>query len=124
LVVYGNGVNFGSRTVGVLNPDGTTLYPGGAPDGSNVGVVFLLDDFGNQTHFVGIEAGIEQTLATVLETDTVYTLTLTPGVGSRYFLVVPQGGSYEGSYGDATTGSRPASLSACRTQRVVDCSAD
>jgi hypothetical protein len=290
-LVYGNGVNFGARTVGVLNPTGTMLYPGGAPDGDNVGVVFLLDDFGNQTHFAGIEAGMQQTLAATLETDTMYTLTvevgnigndpapphnqfqftgfpgyridllaggvpiasdgsllppegeflastlqvaigrshpqagtaigirlvnlnsapglevnfddvrlaadvlgsgsvpdggrtagaplvldkasgtditlswsasclasdtdyavyegtlgdftshaptgspicstssrtsviLTPSAGARYYLVVPQGASYEGSYGDSSTGGRPPSLAACQPQRVVDCPAE
>lgn len=53
-------VDFGFRTVGALNPNGTTLYPGGAPDGNNVGVVFLLDDPEDQGAFAGVEAGLQQ----------------------------------------------------------------
>ena len=53
-------IDFGWRTVGALNPNGTTLYPGGAPDGNNVGVVFLLDDPGDQSVWAGVEAGLQQ----------------------------------------------------------------
>lgn len=77
--VYGGAVDFGFRTVGVLDPTGTTLYPGGAPEGENVGVVFLLDDVGDQTAFAGIEAGLEQTLDATLEFLSVYTLTVEVG---------------------------------------------
>lgn len=72
-------VNFSFRTVGVLDPTGTTLYPAGAPEGENVGVVFLLDDQGDQTSFAGSPAGLEQTLGAVLETATTYTLTVEVG---------------------------------------------
>lgn len=77
--VYGSGINFGLRTIGVLDPNGTTLYPGPVPDGENVGVVFLLDDAGDQTAFAGIEAGMEQTLSAPLETNTRYDLTVEVG---------------------------------------------
>lgn len=72
--IHGSGVDLGFRTVGVLDPTGTTLYPGGAPEGENVGVVFLLDDPGDQTAFANLEAGLEQTLASLLEPDTRYRL--------------------------------------------------
>ena len=72
-------IDFGYRTVGVLDPAGTGWYPGGAPDGDNVGVVFLLDDFDNQTVFAGIESGMLQTLSAILETETTYTLTVEVG---------------------------------------------
>jgi hypothetical protein len=67
------------RTIGVLNPSTTDLYPVGAPEGSNVGVVFLLDDFGNQTLFAGEPAGMRQVLVATLQTATRYTLTLQVG---------------------------------------------
>ncbi|ANM30633.1 hypothetical protein ABI59_15220 [Acidobacteria bacterium Mor1] len=72
-------IDFGYRTVGVLDPTGTQLYPGGAPHGDNVGVVFLLDDPDNQTMVAGIESGMMQTLSATLETDTIYTLTIEVG---------------------------------------------
>jgi hypothetical protein len=79
-VVYGNGIDFGFRTVGVLDPAGTAYYPGGVPEGENVGVAFLLDDPGDQTVFAGIEAGIEQELTNEpLLLGTRYTLTVEVG---------------------------------------------
>ena len=72
-------IDFGSRTIGVLDPATTTLYTGPVPDGENVGVVFLLDDAGNQTFFAGVESGMFQTLSTPLENDTHYTLTVEVG---------------------------------------------
>jgi hypothetical protein len=72
-------LNFNNRTVGVLNPNGTTLYSGGAPLGSNVGVVFLLDNAGNQAQFANSPAGMEQTLAVTLQSSTTYTLRVEVG---------------------------------------------
>ncbi len=47
---------------------------------------------------------------------------ITPGSGSLYFLVVPQGGSREGSYGQASDGGeRPPSSSPCRSQEFSGC---
>lgn len=77
--VFGQGIDFGNRTIGVLNPATTTLYTSPVPDGDNVGVVFLLDDPGQQTVFAGIEAGMQQTLPTLLQLGTRYTLTLEVG---------------------------------------------
>jgi hypothetical protein len=65
--VYGNGINFGARTIGVLHPNTTTLYIEPVPDGQNVGVIFLMDNPGNQTQFAGIEAGMQQTLTATLQ---------------------------------------------------------
>ena len=49
------------------------------------------------------------------------TATITPGAGSRYYLVVPQGDVREGSYGSASGGPRPPSASACQEQLVGIC---
>lgn len=73
-VVYGNGINFGNRTIGVLRPVTTTLYAEPVPLGQNVGVIFLMDNPANQTFFAGIEAGMRQTLADTLQTGRRYTL--------------------------------------------------
>ena len=78
--VYGAGINFGARTIGVLDPQGTTLYVEPVPEGENVGVAFLLDNSGDQTDFAGIEAGLEQTLVgEPLVAGTRYTLTVEVG---------------------------------------------
>lgn len=66
-------IDFSGRVVGVLNPASTTLYVEPAPDGDNVGVVFLLPSFTNT------EAGLQQTLAATLATNTVYTLDVEVG---------------------------------------------
>ena len=77
--VYGNGINFGNRTIGVLHPNTTTLYLEPVPTGSNVGVIFLMDNPGNQTQFANIEAGMRQMLGTTLQSLTRYTLTVEVG---------------------------------------------
>lgn len=64
---YGD-INFINRVIGVLNPATTTLYSVPAPDGANVGVVFLLDAG------PAVESGFSQTLAATLHTNTLYTL--------------------------------------------------
>jgi len=75
---YGT-INHNNRSIGAVNPTGSTLYPGGAPEGRNVGVVFLMDNPGNQSQFAGIESGLVQTLAATLQTNTRYTLTVEVG---------------------------------------------
>ena len=75
---YGT-INHNNRSIGAVNPTGSTLYPGGAPEGRNVGVVFLMDNPGNQSQFAGIESGLVQTLAATLQTNTRYTLTVDVG---------------------------------------------
>ena len=70
---YGD-LDFGLRTIGVLHPATTSLYAVEPPEGNNVGVVFLLDDFGDQTFFADQEAGLQQTLTATLQADTRYTL--------------------------------------------------
>ncbi len=75
---YGT-LDFGFRTIGVLHPATTTLYDQPPPDGSNVGVVFLLDDPANQAHFANQEAGLLQTLSDALQTSTRYTLRVNVG---------------------------------------------
>jgi len=72
-------LDFGFRTIGVLNPATTTLYAVAPPDGSNVGVVFLLDDPGNPTIFAGQEAGLTQTLDTALQGGRSYVLRVEVG---------------------------------------------
>ena len=49
--------------------------------------------------------------------------TITPGMGDRYYLVVPHDGTDEGSYGiDSDGDPRPASADACQPQAVATCS--
>ena len=69
---YGDSLDFGNRTIGVLNPTTTALYLDPVPDGSNVGVTFLMPQMND-------EAGLQQTLAATLETSTQYTLTVEVG---------------------------------------------
>jgi acetyl esterase/lipase len=76
---YGNGLNFGNRTIGVLDPATTTLYAGPVPHGENAGVIFLMDNQANQTSFAGIEAGLRQILAAGLHTRRQYTLRVEVG---------------------------------------------
>jgi hapalindole H/12-epi-hapalindole U/12-epi-fischerindole U synthase len=75
---YGS-INHSNRSIGALNPTGSTLYSGGAPEGRNVGVVFLMDNANNQTQFAGIESGLVQTLDATLQLNTHYTLTVEVG---------------------------------------------
>ncbi len=75
---YGN-INFSNLAIGSLNPNGTTLYTDAVPDGNNVGVVFMLDDFFNQSIFNSNEGGLQQTLTTSLQSNTRYTLTVNVG---------------------------------------------
>lgn len=72
-------IDFGLRTIGVLHPATTTLYSEPAPDGDNVAVVFLLDNFGNQTLFANSPAGMQQVLTTPLRTNTHYALEVQVG---------------------------------------------
>ena len=77
--VHGGPINFGARTIGVLDPAGSTLYAEPPPHGENVGVVFLMDNQANQTNFARIEAGLRQTLASTLQTRRRYTLRVEVG---------------------------------------------
>lgn len=69
---FGN-VNYGWRTIGVVNPNSTQLYLDPVPHGSNVGVTFLGPTFSNSP------AGLQQTLGTSLQARTTYTLTVAVG---------------------------------------------
>ncbi|MBL9103132.1 MAG: hypothetical protein JNL82_19455 [Myxococcales bacterium] len=62
------------NSLGVLNPTGTALYPGGAPEGDNVALIFLWRD---QTS--GSPAGYVQTLGAAALADTAYTLRVRVG---------------------------------------------
>ena len=75
---YGS-INNNNRSVGVLDPAGSTLYAGPVPHGENVGVIFLMDNPQNQTFFANIEAGLRQTLAATLQTRRRYTLRVEVG---------------------------------------------
>jgi len=61
------GQNYNS--LGILNPTGTVLYPGGAAEGKNVALVFL---WRMQTD--GLPAGISQQLGAMVKPKTHYTL--------------------------------------------------
>jgi len=69
---YGS-LNFGWRTIGVVNPNSTQLYLDPVPLGSNVGVTFL-----GPTHS-NTPSGLAQTLSTTLQARTAYTLTVAVG---------------------------------------------
>jgi hypothetical protein len=72
--VYNTGNTNNDRFFGVWNPTGTnTFLNGDAPDGVNVGVVFLQ----NTTNIA--EAGLRQTLSDTLQLNTTYTLTIEVG---------------------------------------------
>lgn len=62
------------NSLGVLNPTGTVLYPGGAPEGSNVALVFLWREQTND-----MPAGYVQQLADDLQANTQYTLRVKVG---------------------------------------------
>lgn len=72
-VRYGS-INDGLRAVGVLNPNLTVMYVDAVPHGSNVGVVFLVDNGGDHSQFNNSPAGIEQTLAATLQLNCTYVL--------------------------------------------------
>jgi hypothetical protein len=72
-------IDNGSRSVGALNPSSTQLYLDPAPDGRNVGVVFLLDRVGDPSYFANSAAGLQQTLTAVLAPSSEYTLTVAVG---------------------------------------------
>jgi acetyl esterase/lipase len=75
---YGS-INNNNRSVGVLDPAGSTLYAGPVPLGENVGVTFLMDNPQNQIFFANSEAGLRQTLAATLQTKRRYTLRVEVG---------------------------------------------
>ena len=47
------------------------------------------------------------------------TATFTPASGGRYYLISPNDGSAEGSYGESSTGERPQGLSPCETIQTL-----
>ncbi len=77
---YGS-VDFGWRTIGVVNPNTTLLYLDPVPHGSNVGVTFFGPSFGNSP------AGMFQTLSTTLQGRTRYTLLVE--VGNMAYVTSP-----------------------------------
>ena len=66
-------LNGGGNSIGVLNPTSSTFFPAGAPEGSNVALIFLSNTIG------GPPAGIRQTLGTPLSAGTIYTLSMDVG---------------------------------------------
>jgi hypothetical protein len=78
---YGYVDVFAGRDLGVLNPATTVLYAEPVPEGSNVGVVFLLT--GGPT-----ESGLRQTLSDTLQVGMTYTLSVQVGN------IAPDGGSF------------------------------
>ena len=49
------------------------------------------------------------------------TATITAGDDSYYYLIVPNNGTFEGSYGMATSGPRPNGVTTCYMQNVASC---
>lgn len=78
---YGYVDVFAGRDLGVLNPETTVLYAEPVPEGSNVGVVFLLT--GGPT-----ESGLQQTLTETLQVGMTYTLSVQVGN------IAPDGGPF------------------------------
>ena len=66
-------VDFNLDAIGVLNPTASTFFPAGAPEGSNVALVFLSGDVG------GGHAGVSQILDATLQPETFYTLSVAVG---------------------------------------------
>jgi hypothetical protein len=71
--VYNSGATNNMRFFGVWNPSTTNSFVNGAPDGANIGVVFLE----NTTNLA--EAGLRQALAATLQLSMQYTLTVEVG---------------------------------------------
>ncbi|MEP4079064.1 dienelactone hydrolase family protein [Haloferula sp.] len=69
-----NGIlNGNNLSIGLINPTGSTFFPGGAPEGSLAAIVYLQGAYGSG------EVGIQQTLADTLELKTRYTLQVDVG---------------------------------------------
>ncbi|MBL8471520.1 MAG: hypothetical protein KF778_15630 [Rhodocyclaceae bacterium] len=66
--------NNSNRAVGVLNPTGSTFFPGGAPEGNNVALTWLDDGDLNNQHM-----GLTQVLTTDLAPSTHYRLSVEVG---------------------------------------------
>ena len=81
-----DGIQGGGNAIGVLHPPvvapgetdpallGAAFFPDGAPEGTNVALIFL-----SNAGTVGTPMGIEQTLAATLQANTRYTLTVEVG---------------------------------------------
>lgn len=99
------------NSLGVLNPTGTALYPAGAPEGSNVALVFLWRE---QTN--GLPAGFVQQLGDTLQASTEYTLrvkvgNIAPMGNAPYELAGFPGYRVELLAGDAVLAADDGSLS-------------
>lgn len=68
-----SGIVGGNDAVGVIDPTGTTNFPAGAPEGLNVGLIFLGGQIGEGP------VGLSQVLAATLQPNTTYTLTVEVG---------------------------------------------
>lgn len=66
-------IDQGNDAVGVLNPTGSTFFPGGVPEGMNAALVYLATDVGDGP------AGLRQVLGAVLQAETRYTLRVEVG---------------------------------------------
>ncbi|MDX1932549.1 MAG: hypothetical protein SFU56_08085 [Capsulimonadales bacterium] len=69
----GNILDGALDAVGIVNPTGTTFYPGGVPEGSNAALIYLGGDIG------GTPVSLSQTLSATLRANTVYTLNVHVG---------------------------------------------
>jgi len=68
-----NLLSSGGNATGVINPTGSTFFPGGAPEGDNAAILFISQNIGAGP------VGLSQTLATTWQAGTTYTLTVEVG---------------------------------------------
>ncbi|HTI68973.1 MAG TPA: hypothetical protein VMF06_03355 [Candidatus Limnocylindria bacterium] len=66
-------LNGGANSIGIIYPAGSEFFPGGAPDGNNAAIVYLAGS-------TDVEAGLQQTLSTLLLANTRYTVSV--GIGN------------------------------------------
>lgn len=126
--VYGIGITPGAATSGAgYVPDGR--YVAGAPmqvakAGSNLTLSWS-PACGTTTDYATYEGDLAVPNSFVIKSCTSggsTSVTITPAAGGRSYLVVPQNGASEGSYGKRSDGTeRPAAATSCRTQAIQTC---
>ncbi len=118
----------------ISNPAGAGRVPGDlalesrlnvTKSGSNVTLTWNWSCVTTDTDFgvyEGLLTSFTSHVPVLCSTGGATTATFAPAAGNRYYLVVAQNGSEEGSYGYASTGAeRAVSTAACRPQRLASC---